>query len=312
VALGPPGFFQDAVVDNLFGRAVTGTSHAQPFHYYLQRFPPDLLPWLLLFPVTIWAARGALAADAAPHDRRAWRFLLAWIATSVLFFSLASGKRLRYLLTLEPAFALLFAATLRAWLPHSLQAPRVLAIAASALGVGLLGAAAALLATDRLGDAMVAYGIAIALVATVTAGTATSILLARRGAAAETRIAVLGASVFAVQILSYAFAVPALDAENSPRPIAETAAALARPGETIGLYRGHDIANAVTYYEDRPTHKIETPAELAAFFASDGRVLVFEEEQLANVESVTPVVVRGRFRVRRETWLVAVRGAPAS
>jgi hypothetical protein len=118
--------------------------------------------------------------------------------------------------------------------------------------------------------------------------------------------------VFAVQILSYAFAIPVLDAENSPRPIAETAAALARPGESIGLYRAHDIANAVSYYEDRPTRKIEAPAELAAFFGSGGRIIVFEEEQLANVESVTPVVVRGRFRVRRETWLVAVRSAPAS
>jgi 4-amino-4-deoxy-L-arabinose transferase-like glycosyltransferase len=312
VALGPPGFFHDAVVDNLFGRAVTGTSHAQPFHYYIEKFPPDLLPWLLLLPVTIWAARRALAADAAPDDRRAWRFLLAWIATSFLFFSLASGKRLRYLLTIEPAFALLFAATLRIWLASSLRAPRVLAIAATVLGVGLLGAAGALVGTNRLGDAVVTRGIAVALVATVAVATATWILLARRGAAVETRIAVLAASVFAVQILSYAFAIPVLDAENSPRPIAETAAALARPGESIGLYRAHDIANAVSYYEDRPTRKIEAPAELAAFFGSGGRIIVFEEEQLADVESVTPVVVRGRFRVRRETWLVAVRSAPAS
>jgi len=312
VALGPPGFFHDAVVDNLFGRAVAGTSHAQPFHYYIQRFPPDLLPWLLLLPVTIWAARRTLAADAAPVDRRAWRFLLAWIATSVLFFSLASGKRLRYLLTIEPAFALLFAATLRVWLATSLRAPRVLAIVATVLGVGMLGAGGVLVGTNRLGDAALARGLAIGLVATAAAGTAAWALLARRGAAVETRIVVLAASVFAVQLLSYAFAMPAFNAENSPRPIAETATALARPGEPIGLYRGHDIANAVTYYEDRPTRKIEAPPELAAFFASGGRVIVFEEEQLANVESVAPVVVRGRFRVRRETWLVALRSAPAS
>jgi 4-amino-4-deoxy-L-arabinose transferase-like glycosyltransferase len=312
VALGPPGFFQDAVVDNLFGRAVTGTSHAQPFLYYVRKFPPDLLPWLLLLPATIWVARRTLAADAAPDDRRAWRFLLAWIATSVLFFSLASGKRLRYLLTIEPAFALLFAGTLRVWLASSLRAPRALAIAATVFGVGMLGAAVALVATNRLGDAVVARGLAVALVATAAAGTAAWVLLARRGAAVETRIVVLAASVFAVQFLSYAFAIPVFNAENSPRPIAETAAALARPGEIIALYRGHDIANAVSYYEDRPTQKLEDPTELVAFFGNGGRVIVFEEEQLANVESVTPVVVRGRFRVRRETWLIAVRRAPAS
>jgi 4-amino-4-deoxy-L-arabinose transferase-like glycosyltransferase len=312
VALGPPGFFHDAVVDNLFGRAVTGTSHAQPFLYYFEKFPPDLLPWLLLLPVTIWSARRTLAADAAPDERRAWRFLLAWIATSFLFFSLASGKRLRYLLTIEPAFALLFAATLRVWLPSSLRAPRVLAIAGSVLGVGLLVGAGALVGTNRLADAALARGIAVALVATVAIGTATWIVLARRGAAVETRIAVLAAGVFAVQFLSYAVAVPAFDVENSPRPIAETAAALARPGEPIGLYRGHDIANAVTYYEGRPTLKLEDPAELGGFLAGGGRVIVFEEEQLAKVESVARVIVRGRFRVRGETWLIAVRSAPTS
>ncbi len=312
VALGPPGFFHDAVVDNLFGRAVTGTSHAQPFLYYLQKFPPDLLPWLLLLPATIWVARRTLAADAAPDDRRAWRFLLAWIATSFLFFSLASGKRLRYLLTVEPAFALLFAATLRVWLVSSLRAPRILAIAAGVLGVGMLVAAGALVGTDRLGDAMVARGIAVALLATVAAGTAAWVLLARRGAAVETRVVVLAAGVFVVQLLSHAFAMPVLDAENSPRPVAETSAALARPGESIGLYRANDIANAVTYYEDRPTRMLDDPSDLAAFLESGGRVIVLEEEQLANVESVTPLVVRGRFRVRGETWLIAVCGTPAS
>lgn len=312
VSLGPPGFFQEAVVDNLFGRAVQGTTHAQPFYYYLEKFSPDLLPWLLLLPVTVWAARRALAADAAPGDRRPWRFLLAWIATSFLFFSIASGKRLRYLLPIEPAFALLFAATLRVWFAHSKRAPRALAIVAAVLGVAALAATGAFVGADRLGDAVLTRGLAVALVVIVAATALSWKWLARHGVATEARIAVLAACVFAVQILAYAVALPALDAENSPRPIAEAAAALTRPEEQVALYRGGDIADSVAYYGDRSVDAIFATARLAAFFESGGRVVVFEEERLAEVESITPVVVRGRFRVRREPWVIAVRRTPAS
>jgi 4-amino-4-deoxy-L-arabinose transferase-like glycosyltransferase len=68
IALGPPGFFDEAVVENLFGRAVRGTTHAQPFLYYVKEFPVDLLPWLLLLPVTVWAASRSLAADRSPDS----------------------------------------------------------------------------------------------------------------------------------------------------------------------------------------------------------------------------------------------------
>ena len=36
------------------------------------------------------------------------------------------------------------------------------------------------------------------------------------------------------------------------------------------------------------------------------------EARLAEVEAITPVVVRGRFRVRGEPWLIAVRRTPES
>jgi 4-amino-4-deoxy-L-arabinose transferase-like glycosyltransferase len=312
VALGPPGFFQEAVVDNLFGRAVQGTTHAQPFYYYLEKFLPDLFPWLLLLPVTVWASRRALRSDAAPGDRRPLRFLLAWIATSVLFFSLVSGKRLRYLLPVEPAFALLFAATLRIWLAQSKRAPRILAIAAAVLGVGALAVTGALVGTNPLGDAGLTRGFAFAGVAIAATTALAWMWLARRGAATETRIALLAACVFAAQMLAHAVVLPALDAENSPRPIAEAAAALARPGEEVALYRGGDIADAVAYYDDRPVDAIFETARLAAFFQRGGRVVVFKEGRLAEVESITPVVVRGRFRVRSEPWVIAVRRTPPS
>jgi 4-amino-4-deoxy-L-arabinose transferase-like glycosyltransferase len=319
VALAPRGFFQDAFVDNLFGRALEGTAHAQPFYYYLEKFPPDLLPWLSLLPATLWAARRSLAADAAPGERSAWRFLFAWIATSVLFFSLASGKRLRYLLPMEPACALLFAATLRSWLANAARAPRHLAIAAGVLGTAAVAAAAiafgradAIAAKIQFGDGGMVRALAVALAATAAIGAIGWVWLARRGSAVESRIALLAAGVFAVQLLSYAVLLPALDPENSPRPIAEAAIAVAHPGESIGLYRGADISDATAYYGRRPVAAFRTPERLAEYMAGGGRILICEEERLAEVESVAPMSVRGRFRVRGDSWLLLVRTPPES
>ncbi len=312
VSLGPPGFFHEAVVDNLFGRAVQGTTHAQPFYYYLEKFPLDLFPWLLLLPVTAWAARRALASGAAPDDRRPWRFLLAWIVTSVLFFSLVSGKRLRYLLPIEAAFALLFAATLRVWIAQSPRAPRVLAIGAAALGIGALAAIGALGGRSPFFDALLGSGIGFALVAIIAATSLCWMWLVRRDAATEACIALLAACVFTVQMLAHAVVMPALDTENSPRPIAEAAAALTRPGEEVAVFRGGDIADAVAYYDGRPVDPIFATTRLVAFFERGGRAVIFEEERLAEVESIAPVAIRGRFRVRGDTWVIALRRTPAS
>lgn len=320
LALAPDGFFQDAVVTNLYGRALEGTAHAQPFWYYVVKFPPDLLPWLLLLPATIWAARKSIAAEAAPDERRAWRFLLAWIATSVVFFSVISGKRLRYLLPMEPACALLFAATLRVWLARSPRAPRQLAIAAGLLaasvfatGVATIFGADLITARFRFDDEAVVPLLGAALVAIAAAGAAGWAWLARRGSAAAPRVALLAACVFAIQMLAHAVMLPALNPENSPRAIVDAAMAIARPGEPIALYRGADIADSTAYYGRRAVAGFRDPEKLAAYLDGGGRIVVCEEERIAEVESVAAMSVRGRFRVRDDAWVLLVRDdAPGS
>jgi 4-amino-4-deoxy-L-arabinose transferase-like glycosyltransferase len=245
VALGPRGFFDAAVVQNVFGRLGAGAAHAQPFHYYLEKFPPDILPWLLLLPAAIVAGRRALGGGADTDERRSWRFLVAWIATTLLLFSVTPAKRLRYLLPIEPAFALLFALALQRWL-----GPR----GARRLAFGAVG-------------------------------------------------------IWMAQLVAYAVVLPArLDPERSPRPIAAAARSLAGDDGPIGLYRAADLANGIAYYGARRVEAFRDPARIARFAADGGRVLVLEDVRLAEVERLTPIDVRGRYRVGGETWLVAVVG----
>ena len=59
VALSPPGFFGDAVTENLLGRFFAGTAHGRSPLYYLYQFPADFAPWSLFWPwvgVCAWRA----------------------------------------------------------------------------------------------------------------------------------------------------------------------------------------------------------------------------------------------------------------
>ncbi|MEM9174095.1 MAG: glycosyltransferase family 39 protein, partial [Myxococcota bacterium] len=51
VALAPDGYFEVAIVDNVWGRFFEGTSHARPIDYYLRQLPIEFLPWSLAGPL---------------------------------------------------------------------------------------------------------------------------------------------------------------------------------------------------------------------------------------------------------------------
>lgn len=239
IALAPAGFFDAAVVDNLFGRAVEGTAHARPFWFYLQKSPGDLLPWALLLPITLAVGRRALRD---PADGSGWRFLIAWIATTLLLFSAISGKRVRYLLPIEPAFALLFATTLARTLgPRGM---RRIAIAAGAVAVG--------------------------------------------------------------QVVAYIAVMPAFEARYSARPLADAVARVADRDAAVGLYRAADVATSVAYYGRPRVQVFRGEAQLDAFLAAGGNVLVFEAPRLAEVERHTPLEIRERVGIDDQEWIVAI------
>jgi len=307
VAVAPPGFADQAIVDNLWGRFVHGSSHAGPPWYYLYRLPLDFLPWTLLAPAVVAAGRRVLGAEGPAERARVWRFLLAWLGSAFVFFSLSEGKRGLYLLPAFPAAALLCADAVVSALLAGARPPRWVSplLAASAALILLGGLAAPALASQFEIEVPVhftALWLALGCAAAFAFHAARPSWLRRAG--------VVVASVALVELLVFGFFFPALDVEKSPRGIAMAAAALTRPDESIGVTRA-TLVGALAYYGRRHVTEIETPEAIARFLASGGRVIVTEARNLDRLEAVAPVEVRFRARQGRRA-LVVVTPAPAA
>lgn len=313
LSLAPAGYFDREIVTNLYGRFFEGTSHARPFYYYLVNFPIDCLPWTLLWPVVFLVGRRhAVASAGDPARASAWRFLLAWIGAMLLFFSLSSGKRGLYLVPALPAVTLLCADAVldavrrQGGIPHvATRTLAALAGLAAAVGGGVL-------VTDALGRFELPSLFGVALLAIP----ALAVIAWRRSASASLplpldvpalpRFGVVLGAVFAIELAVFTLLFPALDPEKSPRPIAVAAAALTRPDEPIGLLGNRALVGGLVYYASRPVRELETPEDVAQFFAEGGSAVVAQAKQLDRIRAVSPIAEQERSRSGDRALVVVV------
>jgi 4-amino-4-deoxy-L-arabinose transferase-like glycosyltransferase len=305
LAFAPAGTFEEAVVANLFGRFFAGTSHARPFFYFFYQFPVNFLPWTLLWPLAGWfATRRVFGRDGDPERRRAWRFLLTWVGVSFAFFSISSGKRGLYMLPAFPAAALLCADAVAATLTEGRDLPRWLgrALAAAALAIPALALAASL--RGEISGVAVPASFAAALAASGGLAVLAWRLAGRSPLPGLARFGVAAAAVLALELATFALAFPALDPEKSPRPIADSAAALTAPGEAIGLASKAAFLGGLVYYADRPVALLKDPEAVGDFIRAGGRVIVVSEAELPRIAKLSPVAIRARFRRGKRALLV--------
>lgn len=158
--LGGPEYRAEVLWRQSAGRMVNAFDHARPVWFFVAVLPIMLWPWA-------WrpsALRG-LASSTLRSDRRA-RFLAIWGLSTLVLFSLISGKQVHYLLPALPAAALALAAApppRHAWT----------AVVACLAVVAPVLAWAALLATGRAridGVAVETLGLDTVALAAVIAG----------------------------------------------------------------------------------------------------------------------------------------------
>lgn len=292
VALAPPGFFGDAVVENLFGRFFSGTSHARPFYYYALQLPLDFLPWTLLWPAAWREARRVLAASERrddPAEALAWRFLIAWVAVFLVFFTLSAGKRGLYLLPAFPALALMCGRTVDRALARRSEWPRWLRMAMLA-AAGLVGGAGAWVAfAGGLEiEAAPGFGLPATFGAALASACGGALLLARlwprAGPPALRRTVATVIGLGLVETAVWTLAYPAFDPEKSPRPVAEAALRATSGDAPIGVFDHRSMVGGLAYYAGRDAVDIPDARALGRFWRRGGGAVAVSRDKLDRLQ----------------------------
>ena len=183
-----PGFLAYAVLgENLARMTANPYDTARPFHFYLRVILPGLFPWIVLLLAqgiaSAWdrLRRGGSAGDLGPEERAA-RFVGAWLAVLLLFFSAIASKRPSYILPAAIPVAILAARLVvrasenigrdrrRRVAGSVVAALATLALAAAGLAAGSGSGSGAMASLARAGEAMTDAGASPKLLTHAAAG----------------------------------------------------------------------------------------------------------------------------------------------
>ncbi len=286
IDLAPPGFFGEAVIENLFSRFFGEASHPRAFYYFAYQLPVIFLPWTLLAPL-IWrtARRDVFAQAGHGAARPAWRFLLAWAGVTVLFFSISSGKRELYMMPAFPALALLCGDALDRALSVAPRPPRWLTGYAALLAVLATIGAAVFLAIDEVEGVALPPGIGLALLAIVAISGTLWLAVRRTGRTPRWSLGVLVVGAYLAQLFVFTAIFPSANEVKSVRAPALIAADLAGEGNPIGLLRSSPMVGGLAYYSGRHIVQLETAEGVQKFFVGGGRSVVCKDNKLRELKA---------------------------
>ncbi|NWA08332.1 ArnT family glycosyltransferase [Pseudomonas gingeri] len=86
-----------------FSGSFTAAGHYEPFYYYFTKLPEAFLPWNLLVYLGLWHLRKELVR------KRHLLFASVWILAQFTLLTLASSKRMVYMVSMAPAAAIIAA-----------------------------------------------------------------------------------------------------------------------------------------------------------------------------------------------------------
>jgi 4-amino-4-deoxy-L-arabinose transferase-like glycosyltransferase len=273
VALAPAGFAEAAVGENLIGRFFAGTSHARPFYYFAIQLPLDFLPWSLLLPFAIpvvwgWSRSSSEKIDGASGNAS----------------DPSSGKAPPS----RPASA---------WTARFLLAWLIVPLVFFSLSAG------------KRGLYLLPIFPALALV---------SVLAGSRATAATCRSPILSpitvrrfmlaiAIVAGLELAGFTLALPRLDSEKSPRPIAEAAASFSKNGEPIGVYGMTPLEGGIAYYGAGPLVSLRDESQLQTFLSQGGKLVILRGRHLDSLGPSLGLRELQSFRSGRRRLALAQR-----
>ena len=295
-------------------RYVDPWHHYQPPYYYLGVLPGDFMPWTLLVPAALLAAWRLLRGE----QRQRWFFLVVWVLTTLVFFSISPAKRTVYILTLYPAMALLTGVGLDLLARRAADivpalSPRWLRLPAAGFTalVALAGIAVYVAGPSRkevpvLGeDLPFILGSCLLIFA---AGLAWACRELWRGQIEK--FVTIKAGAFALfMLLAWTLVLPRLDAVKSARGLSQKLVQLAQQDEPYGIYPRLDAT--LLFYSRRFAVELDSPEKLHEFAQRPGRVFVLaERDDWAKLEVKPKLIELDRDQDEKEGYLLLTNELP--
>lgn len=264
--------------------------HQHPWFYYLWALPVFYLPWSAFLPATVMVGRRLVG-----HARRHALFLLSWVVTTIIFFSLPASKRHVYVLTMLPGLSVLVGLALdRAFgpqAPHRRWYTAPLAVVAL-LAAAILPATTILLRarTDLLPPGVESIPALNPILTIGCLGAGLAWWAMQKGRVALSAGLLAGAAVVIVLGISL-FVFPHFDSVKSPRQVAETLNELIPEGDEFATL-GH--CPICIYYTGRYARELANQDELRAYVATRDRVwIMVRKKDAAELDGVPVRILAG-------------------
>jgi 4-amino-4-deoxy-L-arabinose transferase-like glycosyltransferase len=281
-----PEFFRVFILEHNFARFSSNVyHHPQPFWFFLPILLLSVMPWTLWLILALVERARLLwsegrAALSNPDD--AWQiFLLIWLLVPVVFFSASQSKLPGYILPAIPAGALLVSEYIGArrgerisFLPAAVHG-----LVCGALVFGAL-AATSIQVHHRLAAGHGTYvAAAVAVVASLVIAAA---LLSRNGSRLLRPATMLAVVVGVGAIVR--LVAPAIDANQSARPIAASILAFSHEAVPLAVFRvNREQEYGLEFYLNRPAQRYES-GEIPV----EAHVLVVAQNATAQLAELLP------------------------
>ncbi len=278
------------------------TGHHQPFYYYLTQFPAAFLPWsLLLVPVFYGSFR--TPPPLADISKKGLLFAQCWFIAGFLLLSMASTKRVLYLMPIFAPISLLTAWYIEATLIRA-GLSKLEAFFIHAFGWVILMVGIAVIPLFWYASRKYAFGAppeqtAWTVLFTLAAVTLSLVALtALRGRSKHMGRfwACSGAAVFSLLLLGLVAAIPVLDRYKSFVPFCSAVGtAVSATAPLYGYQPDETLRGVVPFYTGRFLTEIETLPALEEAIGKTRTAFVAIRDKNGKVEE--ELLSTGRFSV---------------
>ena len=264
------------------------TGHSHPFYYYLFQFPTAFLPWsIMIVPVLYWSFRKQ--DNKAGNAGKGTLLMLCWFIAGFVFLSVASTKRVLYLMPIFAPVSLLTAAYIDTTLTRPVFKKfenvfiTVFGLLPLLTGIGAIPAF--IIASKKYGFGLPEKEFVLTILFSLSAMAFSAASIRNRRKDMTKFWGFSAASILSLLFIGLFAAVPVLDHFKSFVPFCEEIkASMPYPGDVYAYRPDETLKGAVPFYTGRFLKAIDSVSQLEEVLQKEKSVFVVVRDKREALE----------------------------